>query len=66
MISGRCEYCGTMNEGETLVEYWRNGKPVPEEEIEEALKDIRTMIRWKISGQYATRYCQMADQWGNL
>lgn len=43
MIGGRCEYCGTREKKETHMELWRNGKPVPEEEIEEALYDVRSI-----------------------
>ena len=43
MVGGRCEYCGTRGKGETHMELWRNGKPVPQEEIEEALCDIRSI-----------------------
>jgi hypothetical protein len=43
MALGRCEYCGTREKGETHMELWRFGKPVPEEEYEEALRDIRSL-----------------------
>lgn len=43
IIGGRCQYCGTRNKMEPHMELWRNGKPVPEEEIEEALYDIRSI-----------------------
>lgn len=43
MALGRCEYCGTRENEETHMELWRFGKPVPEEEYEKALCDIRSL-----------------------
>ena len=45
----KCEYCGTIYEKRTRLELRRRGKPVPKEEMEEALCDPFTEFDVDIS-----------------